>query len=452
MMPLPTLLICDDDDAFRTVLGLELRQRGFATHLAATAALAVQECGRLAPDLLLLDLRLPDGDGLQVLQQVQARPAHPEVVILTGHGSLDDAMQAVRLGAADYATKPCPVDEIELRLRKALERRTLVVRTQVLESGLSPPDLSHAYVGQSETHRRALEMVARFAPTDAAVLIQGETGTGKEVVAKLLHARSLRAKKPFVVVDCAALHEELLQSELFGHERGAYTGAVTAKPGLFEVADGGTIFLDEIGDTTLSVQVKLLRVLETATFRRLGGTRELKVDVRVLAATNRDLQAMIARGQFREDLYYRLGAVHIELLPLRERRQDIAALAEHFVRRVSARLGVQRALAPSALQRLLAHNWPGNARELLHCLEQALLVADGAVVGPEHLPAGIGADRAVAMPQQTHGPEPLCTLQELERAHIARVLASVHGHRAAAAKVLGISERNLYRKVRGLDG
>jgi len=443
----PSVLVCDDDDAFRTVIGMELRRRGFTVHLAATGQQAQDGSAELAPDLMLLDLRLPDADGLAVLRAVQERPNHPEVVILTGHGSVDHAMEAVRAGAADYATKPCPVDEIELRLRKALERRTLLVRTRALEGALSPPDLSRACVGVSDAHRRALQLVDRFAPSDAAVLILGETGTGKEVIAKLIHARSLRTRKPFVVVDCAALHEELLQSELFGHERGAYTGAVAAKAGLFEVADGGTIFLDEIGDTSLSVQVKLLRVLESATFRRLGGTRELKVDVRVVAATNRDLAAMIAKGRFRDDLFYRLGAVRIDLAPLRQRREDIVALAESFAARVAARLGSAKTLDPAAIARLQAHDWPGNARELLHCLEQALLVADGPTVRVEHLPAGLGQPRPAQPQAGPELPEDLCTLEQLERRHIARALAACHGHRAKAARVLGISERNLYRKI-----
>ena len=301
------------------------------------------------------------------------------------------------------------------------------------------------FVGVSAAHAAALRLIERFAPTDAAVLITGETGTGKDVVAKLLHARSLRNKKPFVVVDCAALHEELLQSELFGHERGAYTGAVAAKPGLFEVANGGTILLDEIGDTSPSVQVKLLRVLESSTFRRLGGTKELSVDVRVVAATNRDLAALIARGHFREDLFYRLGAVRIELTPLRERRQDIAVLVDHFVRRVSARLGGARHVAPAALDQLQRHDWPGNARELLHSLEQALLVADGPTLQWEHLPLAVRAPSPAVVPERVPGN--LAPLIDVERAHIAAVLRATLGRRAEAAAVLGISERNLYRKI-----
>jgi DNA-binding NtrC family response regulator len=277
------------------------------------------------------------------------------------------------------------------------------------------------------------------------VLITGETGTGKEMVAKLLHARSPRRQRPFVVVECAALQEALLQSELFGHERGAFTGADRAKAGLFEVAHGGTIFLDEIGEVSVATQVKLLRVLDTSTFRHVGGTSEIKVDVRVLAATNRDIPAMVRQGLFREDLYYRLSTVLVTLPPLRERRTDIDLLANHFAALLSERFGVEKRLSSAALDVLRRHPWPGNVRELLHAVEAAIVVCEGRDVQPEHLPAQLRTP--VAAPS-SNGNGALKTLEDMERAHIEAALRHTNGHRGQAAKILGISERNLYRKLR----
>jgi transcriptional regulator with PAS, ATPase and Fis domain len=278
------------------------------------------------------------------------------------------------------------------------------------------------------------------------VLITGETGTGKEMVAKLLHARSARRNRPFVVVECAALQETLLQSELFGHERGAFTGADRAKAGLFEVAHGGTIFLDEIGEVSVATQVKLLRVLDTSTFRHVGGTAEIKVDVRVLAATNRDLPAMVRQGLFREDLYYRLSTVPLTLPPLRDRGSDIDLLARHFAGLLSERFGVEKRLSPAALQLLRRHHWPGNVRELLHAIEAAIVVCEGSEVQPQHLPALLRAP-AAASSSNGNG-DGLQTLEAMERSHIERALKETKGHRGQAAKILGISERNLYRKLR----
>jgi len=281
------------------------------------------------------------------------------------------------------------------------------------------------------------------------VLITGETGTGKEMAAKLIHARSPRRLRPFVVVECAALQESLLQSELFGHERGAFTGADRAKPGLFEVAHLGTIFLDEIGEISLATQVKLLRVLDTSTFRHVGGTSEVRVDARVLAATNRDLPALVRQGLFRDDLYYRLSTIALRLPPLRERGTDVDRLAQHFVSVLNDRFGCQKRVGPRALDALRRHQWPGNVRELMHVIEAAMLVCDGPEIEPAHLPADIGAAGSGAgavAPAQGGGP--LRTLEAVERAHIESVLASVDGHRGNAARILGISERNLYRKLR----
>ncbi len=380
-----SLVLVDDDDTFRTVLGDELERRGYAVVAVATGREAI-DAAAAEPDLMLLDLRLPDMDGLEVLRAIRERQSRTEVIMLTGHGTFDTAIEAIRRGAFDYVAKPCPLDEMEIRLAKAIDHRALLRRNAALESALTPRDPAADFVGRSAAHYETLRLVERVAPTDSTVLILGETGTGKDVVARLVHAHSRRRDRPFVVVDCAGLQEDLLQSELFGHEKGAFTGAVRLKHGLFEVADGGTVFLDEIGEMSLATQVRLLRVLETSGFRRVGGTAEIRADVRILAATNRDIEAAVERGVFRDDLYYRLNAFRIELPPLRERREDVATLVEHFLRRRGERSGVARRFSPGAIERLLRHDWPGNVRELIHVVERAMVVADGPEIGEEDLP------------------------------------------------------------------
>ncbi len=439
----PLVLLVDDDDAFRTVMGRELARAGFDILTAATGGEALRVAVERQPLVVVLDLNLPDVTGLQVLERLRAVCPSTEVLMLTGQGSIDAAIQSIRSGAFDYVAKPCPLDELEVRIQRALERHSLTRRATLLERGLTPPDLGHAFVGRSPRFVEVLDLIGRVAPSDAAVLITGETGSGKEIAAKLLHARSHRREKPFVVVECAGLQESLLQSELFGHERGAFTGADRAKPGLFEVAHGGTIFLDEIGEVSASTQVKLLRVLDASAFRRVGGTAEIAVDVRLLAATNRDLQAMVRQGQFREDLFYRLSTIALHLPPLRERTGDVELLARHFVAQLNERHGGSRELGAAALDVLRRHAWPGNVRELKHAIEAALLVCDGDEVRPEHLPASVRRQ-----PDAPSAGGPLATLDALEREHVRRVLDAVQNHRGQAAKVLGISERSLYRKLR----
>jgi DNA-binding NtrC family response regulator len=442
--PAVTLLLVDDDETFRRVMAGELARLGFEVAGAGSGEEAVRAAARLEPQVVLLDLQLPDRDGLEVLQAIREGCPGSEVIMLTGHGTFDTAIQSIRLGAFDYVAKPCPLDELEVRLQRALERRALRQRTTLLERGLTPPDPAGLFVGRSPAFRQALDLVERAAASDSTVLVCGETGTGKEMAARLLHARSPRRSRPFVVVDCAALQEELLQSELFGHERGAFTGADRAKPGLFEVANGGTIFLDEIGETSQATQAKLLRVLDTSTFRHVGGTAEIHVDARVVAATNRDLAALVRQKLFREDLYYRLSTIRVDLPPLRQRREDVELLAEHLVTRLNERYGFSRRLGPEALALLRGHDWPGNVRELLHVVESAAVVGEGPEILPRHLPAALQVPPA---PPRSEGAEPLPTLQEMERAHIERALRATGGHRGHAARMLGISERSLYRKL-----
>ncbi len=443
MRPVSVLLV-DDDDAYRTVLAGELRRRGYQMSTAATAKEGLETALAEHPRVTLLDLRLPDGEGLEVLKKLREKQSPTEVIMLTGHGTIDTAIEAIRLGAFDYVSKPCPIEELEIRLGKALERRSLIDRNRILESALLPAD-GEDLIGESPTFLEMLKRIEKVAATGSSVLVLGETGVGKEMVARRIHALSPRAARPFVAVECAALQEEILQSELFGHERGSFTGAVRSKPGLFEVADGGTLFLDEIGEVTPATQVKLLRVLEASTFRHVGGTDELKVDVRLLAATNRPLEKMVAEGLFREDLLYRLDAFRIEIPPLRQRREDIPALCQHFLARLAPRVGATRGLSAAALEALARHDWPGNVRELLHVLEHGLIVSDGPEIEVKDLPRS--ALRAAPAPA-AGGESELMTLHELERAHIDRALRVHGGHRGKVARALGISERNLYRKLR----
>ena len=446
MKEAPTLLLVDDDDAFRLVMGGELERLGFTLLTAESGEEAIRQIERSQPEVILLDLQLPGISGLEVLKRAREISPESETIILTGHGTIDTAIESIRAGAFDYVSKPCPLEELEIRIQRAQERRSLRRRTSVLERGLTPRDPADWFLGESPKFRDMVGLAHRVAPTDSTVLITGETGSGKEMVAKLIHARSPRGEKPFVVVECAALQEDLLQSELFGHERGAFTGADRAKAGLFEVANGGTIFLDEIGEISPATQVKLLRVLDASTFRHVGGTAEIHVDVRVLAATNRDLPAMVRQGLFREDLYYRLSTIILTLPPLRERGRDVELLANHFVALLNARHGLQRRLTPESLDLLRLHDWPGNVRELLHAVERAIVVSEGEEVLPEDFPKALRSD--VSPPTDTSSPGALPSLEELERAHIERVLRSVQGHRGSAARILGISERNLYRKLK----
>lgn len=449
-----SILMVDDDAAFRHVMAGELSRLGYDVIAVGSGEEAVQRVAVVEPEVVLLDLRLPGIGGLEALRAIHANAPAAEVIMLTGHGSIDTAIESIRIGAFDYVVKPCPLDELDIRIQRALERRTLRQRATLLERGLTPPDLGSSFIGDSPEFRRLLSVISRVAPSDATVLILGETGAGKERLAKLIHARSPRSARPFVVVECAALQENLLQSELFGHERGAFTGAERAKPGLFEVADGGTIFLDEIGEISPSTQTTLLRVLDTSTFRHMGGTKEIHVDVRVLAATNRDIPAMVRKGLFREDLFYRMSTITVEIPPLRARGSDIDLLAQQFAVMLNERFGSNKQISEEALELLRHHTWPGNVRELLHVVEAALVLCEGSTVLPEHLPPALRNLKPAAQPAafttaaaQAAEASPL-TLQEVERMHIRSALESCKGHRGNAAKILGISERNLYRKLR----
>jgi len=436
------VLLVDDDDDFRRIMSGELTRRGYTVSAVASGTAAEAQAGDA--DVILLDLRLPDVDGIEVLKRLRSAEVSAGVIMLTGHGTIDTAIQAVRLGAYDYLEKPCPLDRMDMAIQKAHEHLRLVQRQRVLEDSYTSRDIGPEFIGRSAALEKVRQLVARVAPTDSTTLVLGETGVGKDMVARLLHAQSRRRDKPFVVVDCAALHEQLLQSELFGHDKGAFTGADRLKHGLFEAGNTGTIFLDEVGEMSPEVQAKLLRVLETGRFRRLGGTKEIAVDVRVISATNRDLRSAITRGHFREDLFFRLAPITIDVPPLRERRDDIRVLVEYFSQEFNRRYGASKRFAPAAIDVLQKYRWPGNVRELIHVVQQSMVLADRALIEPDDLPAAVTMGSTDGFPTASEE----LSLREAQRRYVLSVMARVSGNRAQAARILQISERNLYRLLR----
>jgi DNA-binding NtrC family response regulator len=446
------VLIVDDDEALRDLLARELTRSGHRVTQAASAAQCLSRVGAEEPDVALLDLMLPDQPGIELLRRLRSERPAVEVVVLTAHGTVDTALAAMKLGAYDYLRKPCHLQELEITLQRAHERRRLGEENARLRDGLRQGTLGPDLVGRGQAFEDLRRLVVKVAASDSTVLVRGETGTGKELVARSIHRLSPRRDQPFVVVDCAALHESLLQSELFGHELGAFTGASKRKHGLFEAADGGTVFLDEIGDVSPAVQAGLLRVLETSSFRHLGGTQEIHVNVRLVAATNRALERLMEEGKFRRDLFFRLNAIHIEIPPLRQRPDDVPALVEHFVAQHNARHGTRKGVSPEARELLLRYEWPGNVRELWHAVERSLVLADGESISVDDLPAELRQAAGRARPAGDAAPAQ--ALADVERRHIERVLAEVGGHRVRAAQLLGISVRNLYRRLREyhLDG
>jgi two-component system, NtrC family, response regulator HydG len=439
------ILIVDDEPAARMTLSILLRKRGHRVVQAEGAKAAAKTLAEMAFDLVVTDLRMPDGDGLEVLRAARGHCPEASVILLTAYAGWESAKEAMRLGAFDYFEKGKEPDEFLHRVDKALEetglrRENENLRRQVRERYSLP-----GIIGHSKEMQQALDLVMRVAPTDATILIQGESGTGKEVIAKAIHHTSPRTQHPFVAVNCGALPEPLLESEIFGHVKGAFTGATAHKKGLFEEAHGGTFFLDEIGDMPLSLQVKFLRVLQEGEIRRVGSNQATSVDVRVLAATNRDLGQLMQQGQFREDLYYRLNVIPLALPPLRERREDIPALAEHFLRRFGDKQHRPLSLTANAVERLLRYPWPGNVRELENAMERTAILARNDLIGPDELPPHIASGTPL-------GPAPVLpreqTLAEVEKSHILQTLERCGWNHSQAAEALGIGRTSLWRKLK----
>jgi two-component system response regulator AtoC len=453
MDPEAKVLVVDDDAVARDLLVEALRKEGYAVEAAGGGAEAIARGREQRFDVVLTDLRMGDVDGLEVLREFKQRSPETSVVLLTAFGSMDGAIEAIQQGAYDYLAKPFKKEEIRLVVHRSLEHSRLVRENTRFREELRERQSLSPLIGSSPAMLEVYTLVARVSSGKSTVLLEGESGTGKELVARAIHQNSPRRDGPFVAVNCGALPETLLESELFGHEKGAFTGAVAAKRGLFELAHGGTIFLDEIGDIGPALQVKLLRVLQEQELRRVGGTAAVKVDTRIIAATNRHLPDLVKEGRFREDLFYRLNVVRIVLPPLRQRRvqaedgkwiSDIPMLAQHFLQTFSA-AGARpiRGFLPATMELLERYAWPGNVRELENVIERAVSLAHGPLVLPDDLPEAIRSGQHAVKPGESAGG--LCTLEEVEKQHLIRVLKETGRNKARAAKILGIDRRTLYR-------
>jgi DNA-binding NtrC family response regulator len=435
------VLIVEDEPKMRRLLELQLAEEGFTTHAAADAESGLGILGREPVDLVLTDFRLPGMNGLDFLQAVKRVNALAPVVIMTAYGSVESAVEAMKLGASDYVLKPFALAELVLVIRKELESRALREENRSLREALGQRYAYENIVARSEKMQSVLALVERVAPTNTTVLLGGETGVGKDLVARAIHQHSQRAAGPFVKINSTAIPETLLESELFGYEKGAFTGAASSKPGKFELAHKGTLFLDEIGDVPPATQVKLLRILQEREFERLGGTKTLHVDVRLVAATNRNLRQALEEGTFREDLYYRLNVVAIDIPPLRERREDIPALAEWFLEKFARESGKNiQGIAPEAMKRMVDFYWPGNVRELENVVERAVTLCAGKMLetGDIHLDSrpGAAANSAPVLPEGT-------TLEQWEDEIIREALRRANGNKSQAARALGLSRNAL---------
>lgn len=445
-----SILVVDDDSAMREMMLSLLESAGVRAHAAASAVAALDALKEHEFDVVLSDIRMPGRDGIELLGEIrELRPDTP-VVLMTAFGSIDSAVAAMRAGAFDYIPKPFKRDEVMVVLERAFDHRELESENRRLRAAVDQTGAFGDLIGRSPAMRDVFALIRRISDNRSSVLITGESGTGKEVVARTIHFSGARARRPFVPVNCTAIPEGLLESELFGHVRGAFTGAVTSKHGLFEKAEGGTLFLDEIGDMGLGLQGKILRVLQDREIRPVGGTSSQRVDVRIVAATNKDLRAEMDAGRFRRDLYYRLNVIPLHLPPLRERPEDIPPLADFFLRKHGR--GARRVLSRAAIDHLLQQRWEGNARELENLIERALALTDTEEIGPEDLPLPRG-DRATeeALSSSPHAVvhaavQRRLSLHQLEDLYIAAILDLVRGNKVQAARILGINRRTLYRR------
>ena len=445
------LLIVDDEEPLRVLLESELSEsEEFSVDVAADGGEAINKIQAKVYDVVLLDIRMPRVNGIEVLKFVQEYSPTTQVIILTNYADIKTAIETIKMGAYDFLAKPYDIDELFNTIHRAIERKQLFIDNKLMRSELTRKAGNSELIGQAPVFLKLIQSATRFADSDSFVLVQGASGTGKELIASLIHRRSPRNNRPFVAVNCASIPDTLLESELFGHEKGAFTNAVATKQGLVEVANGGTLFLDEVGDISPAIQPKLLRFLETGEFRRVGGTNLLTVDVRVVSATNKDLREEVRAGRFREDLLYRLNVITLQVPLLCERKEDIPVLADYFLQRKAKTKNVKK-LSPSALRVLMEYEWPGNVRELEHALEGAVLLSTGETIEvndlalyfhrPDRLPRAGESDTAGTV-------EDSGSLEELEREHIERMLRQYKYSRTKTADALGISKKTLYLKIK----
>ena len=443
-----TILVVDDEEAIRRTVSDILSDEGYRPFAAEDGPSALSAVDRASPDLVLLDVAMPGRDGIDVLSELRARYPGIPVVMMSGHSTVETAVRATKLGAHDFLEKPLTYDKLMLAVQNTLASARLERENAELREELKQ---SNELIGESQVMLELKQQLSQASPTEGWVLITGENGTGKEVVARRLHLGSKRADGPFVAVNCAAIPEELIESELFGHEKGAFTGALNTKHGRFEVADGGTIFLDEIGDMSLMTQAKILRILQEHRFERVGGTEELEVNVRVVAATNKDLEKEMAEGQFREDLYYRLNVIPFRVPALRERREDIPLLVAHFLARFGADSGRSDVrLTDAAMERLVRYPWPGNVRELQNIVERIVLMTPGTEIDVSHLPPSIVEPDRGALLSETRGATLAAARKTFEKGFLEQRLREYGGNVSRTAEAVGLARETLSRKLRSL--
>lgn len=457
----PRILIAEDEANLRLVLQKELERLGYRVQAAPDGEAALRKLEESNVDVVLCDINMPRIDGMEVLRRIYERPNPPEVIMLTGQATVETAVEAMKLGAYDYLTKPYRINELDIRVKQAAEKRRLRVDNSRLREQLARQSGMPEIVSVSEKMAEALRLVERVAPSDASVLITGESGTGKELIAHAIHRLSNRGDASFIDLNCAAFQESLLESELFGYEAGAFSGAKGRKLGLIELADGGTLFLDEVTELPAPLQAKLLRAIETRTFFRVGGVRKVEVNVRIVAATNRNLDSVVEEGVFRSDLLYRINGFQIDLVPLRERTEDIEPLAKHLLSTVAGPNHPE--LDEAALDALRSYTWPGNVRQLKNCLERAVLLSNNGRITIADLPPEVARPSAtmpfVVMPTQAPnnadstgmGSTSPASLRDMERAQILAALEQTGWHRGKTAQILGISASTLYRRLRDYD-
>jgi two-component system, NtrC family, nitrogen regulation response regulator NtrX len=443
--PKPKVLVVDDEEAIRSSLRMIFEYEGYECLLAANGQAAIKMAEREAPDLVFLDIKMPQMDGMEVLKAIKSDESSPPVVILSGHGTVATAVEATKLGAYDFIEKPPDRERLLLVARNALSQRKLTEENRRLKLSF---DERYRMEGESAALQKVWDAVRRAAPTNATVLITGESGVGKELVARAIHRNSNRRDEAFIQVNCAAIPEELIESELFGHEKGSFTGATEKQIGKFELAHKGTIFLDEVGDMSLRTQAKVLRVLQEGEVERIGSQKTVNVDVRVIAATNKDLETAIEKGDFREDLYFRLNVIPINVPPLRDRPEDIAPLVRHFVKQFSSESNFRaKTFNPGAMEMLRRHSWRGNVRELRNTIERLLIMAEGDEIGPEHLSEVLRR----APEGATSAPEPAASLQDFkagaERSFLVQKLRENRWNISATAAAIGTPRSNLYKKL-----
>ena len=440
------ILVIDDEDSMCNFMEIMLAKEGYQVDTTTSGHEGVSLLKQQNYDLVIADLMMPEISGLEVLTEIKSFKQDQEVIVMTAFASVDTAIEAMKQGAADYVTKPFKVDEIKLTIEKSINRRTLIHENNTLKRQLQEDNSFDKFIGTSEPVVRMKKLARRVASSDSTVLIRGESGTGKDLIARAIHLLSPRCSGPFVTINCGALPENLLESELFGHKKGSFTGAFKDKEGLFKVASGGTFFLDEVGNTSLAIQVKLLRVLEDKKITPVGGTQPIDVDVRLIAATNADLETDVNAGKFRADLFYRLNVIPIQIPALRERKEDIPLLVDYFIKRYCAKLNVPlKGITDDAMKLLLDYNWPGNVRELENTIERTILLNRTDSLEISDFPERLSKPDSAALVNDTPPSNP--TLESIEKAYIHYVMTQTDGKKAEAARILGIDTSTLYRKI-----